>query len=133
MDKEEGDSGIDANSQGSCSSNDVKAKEKRKDKKKKKSSVNNSHTVGKADNDTTTEASSLRSSTSTKSHSPLSTTSDTKERLSDRYRRFYYYNVIVTDYIMYKMRYMNTAVCVCLVQTWYRHRSIATFHSTLGV
>ncbi|XP_067003505.2 ankyrin repeat domain-containing protein 17 isoform X3 [Anabrus simplex] len=37
MDKEEGDSGIDANSQGSCSSNDVKSKEKRKDKKKKKS------------------------------------------------------------------------------------------------
>ncbi|XP_044743261.1 ankyrin repeat and KH domain-containing protein 1 isoform X4 [Chrysoperla carnea] len=35
-DKEEGDSGIDANSQGSCSSNDVKAKEKRKEKKKKK-------------------------------------------------------------------------------------------------
>lgn len=37
-DKEEGDSGIDANSQGSCSSNDVKAREKKKDKKKKKSS-----------------------------------------------------------------------------------------------
>lgn len=39
MDKEEGDSGIDANSQGSCSSNDVKSKEKRKDKKKKKSNA----------------------------------------------------------------------------------------------
>lgn len=38
LDKEEGDSGIDANSQGSCSSNDVKSKEKRKDKKKKKGS-----------------------------------------------------------------------------------------------
>lgn len=37
-DKEEGDSGIDANSQGSCSSNDVKAREKKKEKKKKKSS-----------------------------------------------------------------------------------------------
>lgn len=37
-DGEEGDSGIDANSQGSCSSNDVKAREKKKDKKKKKSS-----------------------------------------------------------------------------------------------
>lgn len=36
-DREEGDSGIDANSQGSCSSNDVKAREKKKDKKKKKS------------------------------------------------------------------------------------------------
>ncbi|XP_059471305.1 ankyrin repeat domain-containing protein 17 isoform X2 [Neocloeon triangulifer] len=35
VDKEEGDSGIDANSQGSCSSNDVKSKEKRKEKKKK--------------------------------------------------------------------------------------------------
>ncbi|KAK4881046.1 hypothetical protein RN001_004365 [Aquatica leii] len=38
VDKEEGDSGIDANSQGSCSSNDAKTKEKRKEKKKKKSS-----------------------------------------------------------------------------------------------
>ncbi|KAK6627845.1 hypothetical protein RUM44_010324 [Polyplax serrata] len=36
IDKEEGDSGIDANSQGSCSSNDVKSKEKRKEKKKKR-------------------------------------------------------------------------------------------------
>lgn len=39
VDKEEGDSGIDANSQGSCSSNDTKPKEatnKRKEKKKKK-------------------------------------------------------------------------------------------------
>ncbi|XP_023310968.1 ankyrin repeat domain-containing protein 17 isoform X5 [Anoplophora glabripennis] len=36
-DKEEGDSGIDANSQGSCSSADLKSKEKRKEKKKKKS------------------------------------------------------------------------------------------------
>lgn len=35
-DKEEGDSGIDANSQGSCSSNEVKPNQKRKDKKKKK-------------------------------------------------------------------------------------------------
>lgn len=40
QDKEEGDSGIDANSQGSCSSNDVKSKEKRKDKKKKKTPSN---------------------------------------------------------------------------------------------
>ncbi|XP_030756084.1 ankyrin repeat domain-containing protein 17 isoform X3 [Sitophilus oryzae] len=40
-DKEEGDSGIDANSQGSCSSNDIKtSKEKRKNKKNKKTSVN---------------------------------------------------------------------------------------------
>ncbi|KAF5307348.1 hypothetical protein FQR65_LT07065 [Abscondita terminalis] len=38
VDKEEGDSGIDANSQGSCSSNDAKTKEKRKEKKKKKPS-----------------------------------------------------------------------------------------------
>lgn len=39
-DKEEGDSGIDANSQGSCSSADLKSKDKRKEKKKKK--TNNS-------------------------------------------------------------------------------------------
>ncbi|XP_044757341.1 ankyrin repeat and KH domain-containing protein 1 isoform X3 [Coccinella septempunctata] len=39
-DKEEGDSGIDANSQGSCSSNDIKSKDKRKDKKKKKNASN---------------------------------------------------------------------------------------------
>ncbi|XP_045468094.1 ankyrin repeat domain-containing protein 17-like isoform X2 [Harmonia axyridis] len=39
-DKEEGDSGIDANSQGSCSSNDIKSKDKRKDKKKKKNTSN---------------------------------------------------------------------------------------------
>lgn len=39
---EEGDSGIDANSQGSCSSNEVKSasKDRRKDKKKKKSTGN---------------------------------------------------------------------------------------------
>lgn len=45
-DKEEGDSGIDANSQGSCSSNDIKPNDKRKDKKKKKGaslSKNNSN------------------------------------------------------------------------------------------
>lgn len=43
-DKEEGDSGIDANSQGSCSSNDVKSKDsgiKRKEKKKKKGDKSN--------------------------------------------------------------------------------------------
>nr|XP_015840312.1 PREDICTED: ankyrin repeat domain-containing protein 17 isoform X7 [Tribolium castaneum] len=39
-DKEEGDSGIDANSQGSCSSNDIKPNDKRKDKKKKKANSN---------------------------------------------------------------------------------------------
>lgn len=33
---EEGDSGIDANSQGSCSSNEVKGAGRRKEKKKKK-------------------------------------------------------------------------------------------------
>ncbi|KAF7285836.1 ankyrin repeat and KH domain-containing protein 1-like isoform X5 [Rhynchophorus ferrugineus] len=39
-DKEEGDSGIDANSQGSCSSNDMKTpKEKRKNKKNKKNAA----------------------------------------------------------------------------------------------
>lgn len=40
-DKEEGDSGIDANSQGSCSSNEVKTNQKRKDKKKKKTPASN--------------------------------------------------------------------------------------------
>lgn len=50
QDKEEGDSGIDANSQGSCSSNDVKSKEKRKDKKKKKSpSLNSSKSTSNRD------------------------------------------------------------------------------------
>ncbi|CAG9861269.1 unnamed protein product [Phyllotreta striolata] len=49
-DKEEGDSGIDANSQGSCSSADLKSKDKRKEKKKKKSSTlkNESHNRSKA-------------------------------------------------------------------------------------
>lgn len=42
-DREEGDSGIDANSQGSCSSNDVKAREKKKDKKKKKNNISNNN------------------------------------------------------------------------------------------
>lgn len=46
QDKEEGDSGIDANSQGSCSSQDVKAKEKRKDKKKKKTQNSCPKTTG---------------------------------------------------------------------------------------
>lgn len=41
VDKEEGDSGIDANSQGSCSSNEVKTNQKRKDKKKKKTPTSN--------------------------------------------------------------------------------------------
>lgn len=42
-DREEGDSGIDANSQGSCSSNDVKAREKKKEKKKKKNNSPNNN------------------------------------------------------------------------------------------
>ncbi|KAJ8971530.1 hypothetical protein NQ317_016800 [Molorchus minor] len=50
-DREEGDSGIDANSQGSCSSADLKSKEKRKEKKKKKSNnsskLNDSHNRNK--------------------------------------------------------------------------------------
>lgn len=73
VDKEEGDSGIDANSQGSCSSNDVKAKEKRKDKKKKKSNnqSNKSEDVQES-----------KSSGSSKSHSASG--NDVKERLSER-------------------------------------------------
>ncbi|KAK9891834.1 hypothetical protein WA026_016633 [Henosepilachna vigintioctopunctata] len=54
-DKEEGDSGIDANSQGSCSSNDIKSKEKRKDKKKKKSTINS-----KTNNSSSNRASSSK-------------------------------------------------------------------------
>lgn len=60
IDREEGDSGIDANSQGSCSSNDVKPKDKRKDKKKKKtmstlskSEVDNQETTSSGSNATT--------------------------------------------------------------------------------
>lgn len=74
MDKEEGDSGIDANSQGSCSSNDVKAKEKRKDKKKKKSTNQSSKTDDSQE--------SKNSSSSTKSHS--ASEKDAKERLTER-------------------------------------------------
>ncbi|XP_050507031.1 ankyrin repeat domain-containing protein 17-like isoform X3 [Diabrotica virgifera virgifera] len=49
-DKEEGDSGIDANSQGSCSSADLKSKDKRKEKKKKKTNMKNNdlHSRSKA-------------------------------------------------------------------------------------
>lgn len=73
VDKEEGDSGIDANSQGSCSSNDVKAKEKRKDKKKKKSS----NQANKSDDNAEIKSSSNLN----KSHS---SPNDTKERLPER-------------------------------------------------
>ncbi|KAL6268769.1 hypothetical protein P5V15_001894 [Pogonomyrmex californicus] len=52
-DREEGDSGIDANSQGSCSSNDVKAREKKKEKKKKKNNSSNNN-----DKDTSPQRSS---------------------------------------------------------------------------
>lgn len=52
-DREEGDSGIDANSQGSCSSNDVKAREKKKEKKKKKNNNPNNN-----DKDTSPQRSS---------------------------------------------------------------------------
>ncbi|XP_070515069.1 ankyrin repeat domain-containing protein 17 isoform X3 [Cardiocondyla obscurior] len=53
-DREEGDSGIDANSQGSCSSNDVKAREKKKEKKKKK----NNNSPSNNDKDTSPQRSS---------------------------------------------------------------------------
>ena len=78
-DKEEGDSGIDANSQGSCSSNDVKAREKKKDKKKKKLNVEKDasphrspKTIGNA---STTNAHPLAERTPTKSQSSTSTAS----------------------------------------------------------
>lgn len=64
QDKEEGDSGIDANSQGSCSSNDVKAKEKRKDKKKKKSSSSKSTSNRDIQSASSNSASSSRNSDS---------------------------------------------------------------------
>lgn len=57
VDKEEGDSGIDANSQGSCSSNDIKPNDKRKDKKKKKGNLNSKN------NSPTSKAGSSKSST----------------------------------------------------------------------
>ncbi|XP_026474601.1 ankyrin repeat domain-containing protein 17-like isoform X4 [Ctenocephalides felis] len=50
LDKEEGgDSGIDANSQGSCSSSDVKSADKNKNKKKKKTPVNISKPLNQQD------------------------------------------------------------------------------------
>lgn len=72
QDKEEGDSGIDANSQGSCSSNDVKSKEKRKEKKKKKATSGSSK-------------SSNRDSQSVDIGNPSSSKlSDFKDMLSDK-------------------------------------------------
>lgn len=65
MDKEEGDSGIDANSQGSCSSNDVKSKEKRKDKKKKK---------GKDDKEKPTSSSTINELSSASPENPNTNT-----------------------------------------------------------
>lgn len=59
-DKEEGDSGIDANSQGSCSSNDVKAKDKRKEKKKKKSPPSKSSTICESQSTSSSIASSSK-------------------------------------------------------------------------
>lgn len=62
MDKEEGgDSGIDANSQGSCSSTDAKSKEKRKDKKKKKTPLNNTNSKAEGtSHDSRTSASNTK-------------------------------------------------------------------------
>lgn len=79
-DKEEGDSGIDANSQGSCSSNDVKAREKKKEKKKKKSSspsVNEKDTSPHRPPKTV-----LPSSSSSSSSLPQSTISPSKSQTS---------------------------------------------------
>ncbi|KAL3278379.1 hypothetical protein HHI36_013707 [Cryptolaemus montrouzieri] len=72
-DKEEGDSGIDANSQGSCSSNDIKSKDKRKDKKKKKSTANNKTNITN-----TNRASSSKLQTS------YDQTSDKAEKSNDK-------------------------------------------------
>lgn len=60
QDKEEGDSGIDANSQGSCSSQDVKSKEKRKDKKKKKTQSSSKSSSANTSRDTGNTSTSSR-------------------------------------------------------------------------
>ncbi|KRT80913.1 Ankyrin repeat-containing protein, partial [Oryctes borbonicus] len=68
-DKEEGDSGIDANSQGSCSSNEVKSKEKRNKKKKKTASGNltsKSDNISRSSRNTSNSSSNKTSSTDLK-------------------------------------------------------------------
>lgn len=78
-DKEEGDSGIDANSQGSCSSNDIKApKEKRKNKSKKKGKEKE---VDKKDEVTPTSKTTTKSSSTKESqdNKPESKDSENKE------------------------------------------------------
>lgn len=78
IDKEEGDSGIDANSQGSCSSNDVKSKEKKKDKKKKRGNQGDRE---KANNNSNEPSPSSTENTNTAVHSK--TNSGAKE-ISER-------------------------------------------------
>lgn len=81
VDKEEGDSGIDANSQGSCSSNDVKSKEKRKDKKKKKSnSANNNNSVSNNIRDS-------RNNSNSSSNNKNQNITETKEIISQPEKR----------------------------------------------
>lgn len=78
-DREEGDSGIDANSQGSCSSNDVKARDKKKDKKKKKNnnpSNNEKDTSPQRSPKTLLTQNTALSQSSTTSTKSQSTTSD---------------------------------------------------------
>lgn len=83
VDKEEGDSGIDANSQGSCSSNDVKTKEKRKEKKKKKSSQSSSSSK-KTDSEFRESRSSACSSVSMKATHSSSELKEIPERHSEK-------------------------------------------------
>lgn len=77
LDKEEGDSGIDANSQGSCSSNDVKSKEKRKEKKKKKGSQAEKD---KTNSNTTEQPPANSTDNVTISNSKPTTTKDVTEK-----------------------------------------------------
>lgn len=85
VDKEEGDSGIDANSQGSCSSNDVKTKEKRKEKKKKKSSPSSNSSSKKSDHDFRDPRTSGGSNTVTPSKAHSSNElKETPERRNDK-------------------------------------------------
>ncbi|XP_065353147.1 ankyrin repeat domain-containing protein 17 isoform X5 [Cloeon dipterum] len=79
VDKEEGDSGIDANSQGSCSSNDVKNKDKRKEKKKKNKAAMSPPGAGaKSDKENSPEPLLEKEAPKSKQASPLPVSKDIK-------------------------------------------------------
>ncbi|XP_066594349.1 ankyrin repeat and KH domain-containing protein 1 isoform X2 [Prorops nasuta] len=79
-DREEGDSGIDANSQGSCSSNDVKAREKKKEKKKKKTNSPNSNDKDSSPQRSPKSVLTHNTSISQNSISPTKSQSTTSEK-----------------------------------------------------